>query len=318
VLDWMNRLVASHVLAWFDAEIYTCDGFQLWFEGQLDDALKQLDAAAQSFDLRPPDGRVSPLWLLPNDPLVARHVGLMCIAALQGRATEAENECRLAHHRAAEVPFPRGPFSEAFVSIYEAWFRLTTGNEEDARRCAANAIAVADRYGFVYLRVIATPYLFIASRESPGAADDLITAAYVMAEVVGQLAFLAAHYVNLALVHEFRNEPDLAMQAVNDGLALVERTGERLHLPDLLRLRGRYLLQEGATSAAVESIRSAAELATRQGHHLAALKAGLELAGLPADIRPRDWRSLLVRTLDQLPQDCAFPDVIAARSRVHE
>jgi tetratricopeptide (TPR) repeat protein len=315
-LDWMNRLVLSPALAWFDAEVHACDGFQLWFEGSIDDALKQLYAATESFSKRDPAALVSPFWLLPNDPLAAAHAGVMCLAGLQGRMAEAERECRTAYARAAEVPFPRGPFSEAFVSIYEAWLRLSMGDVDAARRCGARAVEIADAFGFYYLRAVASPYLCLARPDEASDPDALLAAAAVMSDAIGQLAFLPAHYANLAEAYERRGELDRALKAVDEGINIVDRTGERLHLSNLLRLRGRYAITRGASAAGLADLREAAALADRQGHRVACLKAGLELASIAEEFRPDDWRVRLRSALNAMPSDCRYPDVVAARAHL--
>jgi hypothetical protein len=81
---------------------------------------------------------------------------------------------------------------------------------------------------------------------------------------------------------------------IEQALEIVHKTGEELHRPELLRLRAVYSLAQGDDGAeAAADLAEAIRVASEQGARVARLRAALELARLPDDARPADWRSLL-------------------------
>lgn len=74
--------------------------------------------------------------------------------------------------------------------------------------------------------------------------------------------------------------PGEAFQAARDGLAAVARTAEAFYEAELHRLRGEALLaMDGGTAEAASALRTAVDVATRQGANLFALRAAVRLAG---------------------------------------
>ncbi len=137
VLEPLIVVVDEPATAWFAPEIKSCMGYNAFYEGRLDDAYRWLVEAWEGYHLRSVDAASSPFWPLPNDPVPVTAVALACVAALQGHNAESMTWERRAIEKAEELPFPSGPFSSAFVTVYLAWIRMITGKLEEARRIRA-------------------------------------------------------------------------------------------------------------------------------------------------------------------------------------
>ncbi|HEX7443493.1 MAG TPA: hypothetical protein VF320_06385, partial [Acidimicrobiales bacterium] len=66
------------------------------------------------------------------------------------------------------------------------------------------------------------------------------------------------------------------------------------------------------TDAVVADLLSAIEVGKSQGSVLLALRAANQLAKLEVDIRPPNWRDVLVSVLDTFPPGSASPELVDA------
>ena len=104
-----------------------------------------------------------------------------------------------------------------------------------------------------------------------------------------------------------------ALECVGEALQVVEKTGEDLHLPELLRHRARYSLDAGQdTGAAVADLREAVRVARHQGARVARLRAAVDLARALAGLEGEDWRTELAEARKDLPPTFASSDTVAA------
>ena len=106
--------------------------------------------------------------------------------------------------------------------------------------------------------------------------------------LMGQEAFAASNLGYLAELHAAAGHADRAQEVVAEALDVVRKSGEQVHLPELLRQRAAYTLAGGGdTDEAVADLREAVRVATEQGARVARLRAAIELARLPESLRPR-------------------------------
>jgi class 3 adenylate cyclase/tetratricopeptide (TPR) repeat protein len=73
---------------------------------------------------------------------------------------------------------------------------------------------------------------------------------------------------------------DEALGAVDQALAMIEKTGERFYLAELLRLRGEAIARKGSLSEAEYWLREAIELSRQQGAKLFELRSAVSLCSL--------------------------------------
>jgi hypothetical protein len=129
---------------------------------------------------------------------------------------------------------------------------------------------------------------------------------------MGQEAFAASNLAALAELVDAEGDVDAAYDLVEQALLVVQKTGERLHLPDLLRRRATYTLARGGSAAeAAGDLRTAVEVADEQGAHVSRLRAAVGLAGL-TDSRPEDWREVLAAARAAVPPTLSTEDTAAA------
>jgi tetratricopeptide (TPR) repeat protein len=293
LIDRLADMVGQPAFAWFEPEVESCSGWLDLYEGHLDSARAHLETAITGFLTRPADESVSPFWPLPNDPIAVSEIALACVSTLQGESDKAQHWEREAIRRAEEIGFPRGPFSLAFVKTYAAWIRRFLGQHEAARLLGAEIVGIGQVYGYAYWMMLGSTYVTTAE---PGGQPDraFLDQTVATLRLMGQEAFAASNLAYLSHLDADSGNLDQARQVIEQALEIVHKTGEELHRPELLRLRAVYSLAQGDDGAeAAADLAEAIRVASEQGARVARLRAALELARLPDDARPADWRSLL-------------------------
>src|SRR5207244_3734970 len=126
---------------------------------------------------------------------------------------------------------------------------------------------------------------------------------------------LALLTLYLARAHAWLGNGPQALQTVDDALLLVQKQGEWIHQPDLLRLRAELTatVRPGRMDDVVDDLRAAVEVGLAQGSLVLALRAAIDLARVSAGTRPADWRSVLSSVYDVLPPGSEYPGVLDAR-----
>src|SRR5207249_1990126 len=87
-------------------------------------------------------------------------------------------------------------------------------------------------------------------------------------------------------------EPQAGLDALAEALVLADATGERYYEAELHRLKGEFLLRQGAGDEAEACFREAAAVARRQAAKSLELRAAMSLArlfrtqGRPEEARP--------------------------------
>lgn len=309
LVDRLSDMVADPAFAQFLPEVEACAGWQEFYEGHLDLARGHLERSMAGFLTRPADHAVSPFWPLPNDPVAVSAIALACVSMLQGDPAAAGRWERDALQRAEEIGFPRGPFSLAFVKTYAAWIRRFGGDHEASWRLGAEVVAIGQEYGYVFWSALGSAYLATAT---PGTGPDKDFLAQVIAtlRLMGQEAFAASHLAYLGHLHAESGDVGRAHELLDEALEVVHKTGEYLHLPELLRQRAVYAVAAGRPlTPAAEDILEAVEVARQQGAHVARLRAAVALGHLPAQARPKSWRTALREARDGIPASLVTGDV---------
>ena len=116
--------------------------------------------------------------------------------------------------------------------------------------------------------------------------------------------------------HAYVGDLDQALARLDDAFVGVEVSGERVHLPDLLRLRAELTAaaHPERTGAVVADLLAAIEVGKSQGSVLLALRAANQLGALDVDIRPTTWRDVLRSVLDRFPPDSTSPELVDAHT----
>jgi class 3 adenylate cyclase/tetratricopeptide (TPR) repeat protein len=312
VLERVTTLIDAPEGAWFAPEVRGSLGYVAFHTGEIRQARHMLEEAWAGFQSRPPEEMVSPVWGLPHDPVAVTAGALACLAALQGRMADSEIWQRRAVERAEAIGFPQGPFSLAFLAAYRAWLRMIFGDPEGAYRYGRQTVAIGERHGFEYWAIVGRPYLI----SEPGlvAYPELLSRSEADLNAIGHWAFRPAYLGNMARTHALQGNVPRALETVDDALLLVQKQGEWIQQPDLLRLRAELTasVHPDRMNEVVDDLRAAVEVGLAQGSLVLALAAANDLARLPLESRPADWRGVLSSVYDLLPPDSECPGSLDA------
>jgi predicted ATPase len=128
------------------------------------------------------------------------------------------------------------------------------------------------------------------------------------------------HYLALlARACEIAGQVEQGLTLLDDALRIAGRTGERWFAAELNRHKGRLLLRQGHSEAAVELYRKAMSIAEEQEAKLWELRAAVSLARLRRDQgRHTEARDLLAPVYDWFTEGFDTPDLKDAKALLDE
>lgn len=301
VLGNVERLVEDPALAIYRPEVLACIGFQLMYYGTLDDSANAFEVAMDGFAARTEDEAQLVFWPLPNDAIAATAIGRATVAALQGDPESSASWERRAYDRIDAIGPDKGPFTRGFVNVYASFIRRILNDDVATRALGADTVAVGREYGYTYWEIMGAVYQMGPTAESePDAA--FIAANIDALRAIGHYAFLGSALVALAELRALAGDLEGALDTIDDARLTVDKTGEMLHLPEILRRRVWHRRQLiGPRPEDVMELTEAYELAASKDIHVITLRAAIDLARLPDDERPADWRIRLEEAVGRVP-----------------
>src|SRR5215472_12183925 len=130
---------------------------------------------------------------------------------------------------------------------------------------------------------------------------------------------MTAFVALLARGYEIAGQIEEAMTQLNDGLRIMERTGDRWLEAELNRHKGELLLLQGQPEAAEELYRKALSIAEEQEAKLWELRAAMSLARLRRDQgRYVEARDLLASIYAWFTEGFGTPDLKEAKALLDE
>ncbi len=315
VVDGLLRLGSSADGEFFRPEIETCAAVQRFYEGRFDDAAIHFAAADAGFTARGDDA-VSPVWKLPNDPVVATWSIGAANSWMIGDDSAGDRAIEHALARARSLPFPVGPFSECFALVGAMWLAELRRDQTASLAASASLIELASLHAYPFWAAVGGLRAGIATGRTGDAAlaAEQVASAIELWHALGVKAYGPCNLANLAELQLAAGQVDHAAATIDEAVALAESTGERFFLAEALRIRGEIALAANRVDDAVASFTAAVALARQQGARRFQIRAALALsAAVPAPLRGPTWPDLVSDALTALA-DVQGPELDAARA----
>lgn len=257
-------------------------GATLFHYGELEAASAHFERALAEYD--PATHREHALVYGGYDPGVACSLWLAWTLALMGRLDHAVARSRAGLELAIRLD---DHFSLAWAHHAMGVSHLVVGNWKASEAASAEGMRLAEEYGFPHTLAMATTNrgwaLVKSGRVAAGIA--LIREGIAAVTATGAALVRPQYLGMLAAAEAIEGRPDEALRRFDEGLAEIERTGERVHEVGLLIGKARLLGGEtdeipGSTSEDVAHacLRRAIEVARGQGARLLELRATMALA----------------------------------------
>jgi predicted ATPase/DNA-binding SARP family transcriptional activator len=232
-----------------------------WHQGRLDEARAELERAVVMADERCDQLRVD---LFLQHPSCAARGWLAIVLAMQGERELSDTVSAEAVSLAAQFDHP---FTTNYVDVLRSMRAAWLGDAPEAARVAGQALETARTHGFVQLEAFALlPAGWATGKLQDAAMGEEILQAALAGFRTLPYGYMFGHLM-LALIAELRLERgDLAgaLTATDEALVESERTGERLHLAEVYRVRA--LALEGKERRA--ALDAAMAVAREQGARL--------------------------------------------------
>ncbi len=291
-----------------------------WFAGRFPDSHDQLERAAAAAEARGSDAPLLADWFLPNDPRTAIHTHLGLARFMRGDPAGAERCFAAADRVAAELPFPQGPFSEAYNLTYVSWVRIQMGEYAGAEQASDRMQTLADRHGFDFWSLAAATQRaeLMASRarlaEPPDmaaltASADLLAGLVSGWQLIDTRVFLPAVLTTWAATLGAAGDGRAAGERCGEALALAADTGSRFCIAETMRVRALLATDPLDTN---QGLREALAIAVDQGALPFQLRIARDLYLRRAD----GARPALLDALALFPTDASYPELDAARALV--
>jgi predicted ATPase len=207
------------------------------------------------------------------------------------------------------------PFTLAFALEHRAWLHNQCRLAAEARAAAEEEIAIATEQGFSYWLASATLFkadsLVLQGQWSE--ALPLLLKGLHDLRATGTGLDLTFHlgFLGAACTRAGRFED--AMKALNEGLAVAEKSDERFYEAELHRLKGELQAESPDKAAAEESFRKAIATARRQQSKAWELRATTSLARLwQQQSRREEARLTLAAVYGTYTEGFTTPDLVDA------
>lgn len=258
----------------------------LLFMGRIADAHQEVEGAIEAFNAS--DERVRLAARAAGQDAGAAARSLMSWALwLRGHADSARLQIEAALERADAVAHPH---TRAYVGYYASVLYALRGEHALALRHAERCVALSEEHGFGQWRNLARAIKGISATMLNPCSDTLalddVKAAFDDYRRAGYALGITALDVLWCAALLLRQQPEAALEIIEQGLATASQNSERIFEAELYRLKARALLARDSDDAAADaqSLLSRA-MATAQSQDARALevRAATDLAALLRD-----------------------------------
>jgi class 3 adenylate cyclase/tetratricopeptide (TPR) repeat protein len=250
-------------------------GILRWYEGCFGEARERLEAAVAGAVESDPVLD----WRLPNDPYASMWTHLALARFVTGDPAGAAEAFATAERRAAELPFPQGPFSAAYNDSYRAWALVEQGALDEGREVAERLRARSEAHGFDFWVLAATTSLAEADllAAPTSAAAPVLGGLAAMWRMLGADLFLPQVTTMWAAALVAAGDPDGAREHLTDAVSFAESTGVAFYEVETRRRLALLAPDPGATEA---GLRAALDVARAQGAAVYELRVACDLVAI--------------------------------------
>jgi predicted ATPase len=261
-------------------EAHLLNGIVSCVTGEFVAAQRELDACVRIHGAEP---REAHRVLYGQD---AKASALGWIAMARWTCGQSDEALAIAEEGLAFVRDARQPFLLARGLAAVGFVRVFRGDPQGPGSPLAEAIALCAEQGFKYFHAVVSAF-HGANLAQSGQMDEGIAtmrASVDMLRAIGSELLFTLIFAHLAAGYLAAGNVSDGLAAVDEGLACVERNGERWAEAELHRLRGRLLLARSAAdvAAAQACIRKALAIARAQQATAYEKRAAADLADLQA------------------------------------
>jgi tetratricopeptide (TPR) repeat protein len=244
-------------------------------------------------------------------PAVACHDWAALALWFLGRPDSA-----LDHAEQARALAAAHPYSLASAEVQLAYLHQYRGEAETALRWSQNAMATASEHGFP---IRAAQAAILDGWAVAMTAADAAGAEQLRAGLAGYLATGAEldHPYYLGLLGEAlaaTGDRSEGLAVVAEAIRMVGTERPFYYLPELHRVLGDLLAQDGRAEEAAEAYGRAMQVAAGFGARSAELRAALRRCRIPGRSPPTEDLARLRRLYDQFQEGFGTPDLRAARA----
>jgi tetratricopeptide (TPR) repeat protein len=251
----------------------------LMFMGRLVEARDELERAVEMFGTSEEADRLA-ARAAGQDAGVAMLALTAWVLCILGRVDEAVSRMGAALERADTVQHAH---THAYAWYYASVLHALRGEPAIAQSYAERCLAISEQHGFRQWLGLSRAVRDICAAALDGSSSRLheVKAALAEYQRAGYQLGLTVQFVLLCPLLLFRNEPEAALETIEQGLAIVSHNHERFFEAELYRLKARTLLLRGAPDAEAESLLDLALLTARgQQAQTPELRAATDLARL--------------------------------------
>ena len=285
----------------------------LMFMGRIIEAREELERAVEMFGASEEADRLA-ARAAGQDAGVAMLAFAAWVLWILGQVDEAAARMGAALERADAVQHAH---THAYAWYYASVLYALRGEPAIAQSYAERCLSISEQQGFRQWLGLARAIQGICAAvldASAGRLDEVKTALDEYQRAGYQLG-LTAQFVLLCPALLLRNEPEAALELIDQGLAIVSHNSERFFEAELYRLKARALLMRGASDAEAESLLDQAlRTARSQQARSLELRAATDLARLWMNQGKRaEARDVLSSIYDRFTEGFTTQDLANAR-----
>jgi len=254
-------------------------GMILMFMGRIVEARETLERAVEVFSASQEADRMA-ARAAGQDAGVAMLALISWVLWILGHVDEAVWRMDAALERADAVQHAH---TQAYAWYYASVLHALRGEPTIAQGYAERCLAISEQHGFRQWLGLsrAIQGICAAALDGSGSRLDEVKAALDEYQRAGYQVGITAQFVLLSPVLLLHNEPEAALEVIDDGLSIVSHNSELFFEAELYRLKARALLMRGAPDGEAESLLDhALQTACSQQARSLELRAATDLARL--------------------------------------